>query len=154
MKTNPVRQIESRITNCHYYQELGTDKISFDVYAYNLGSEFIEMGHSSFLFNFRPESMGDMIVKFNDNQMSGYYATNKIILKKMIMIQYYADGGGWILDTTRQGEWLFNITLSLKHLQELYLIWNKLDSAIVDRNLSLPVRNTFTGKFEFMTKDK
>ena len=147
------RQIECKITNCHYYQnELGQDKISFDVYAHNLGSEFIEMGNSSLIFSFRPESMGDLEVKFNENQMAGYHVATKIIHNRIIFVQYYADGGGWVLDSTRQGEWLFSITLSLKYLNDLYLIWNERDSAIMDRNLLFPVKNSFSGKFEFPTK--
>lgn len=147
------RKIECKILNCNsYYDELGNDKIAFDVYAYTQGGEYINMGNSSLLFSFRPDCMGDFQVRYNENQMSGYAVINNVILNKILFIQYYANEGGWILDTSRRGEWLFSVTATLKHRENPYLIWNERDSAIVDQNLLFPVLNKFSGKFEFVTK--
>lgn len=144
-----VREVTSSIRNCVFYTDNGQNKISFDVYVKNIGSEFVEMGNSSFLFKFPVNACSNPVINFNDGYFSGYNTFVKLIGNKILMIQYFAEGGGWVLDTSRSGEWMFNVVMDIHDLNKFYLIWNVLDSAIVDRNLQYTVKNNFEGEFKF-----
>lgn len=152
MLAQSAKPIQARVTtakiiNSHLYNENGINKISFDVIVYQRGSEFVEMGNSSFLFTFPQYSLINPVVNFK-GYLSGYNTFVKLIAGKYLMVQYFADGGGWIFDTQRQGEIIFSVTMEVRNLDKFYLIWNYTDSAIVDRNLNHIVKNNFEGKFE------
>lgn len=144
-----VRSVFCKIHNSHFYNENGVNKISFDVAIENRGSEFVEMGNSSFLFKFPAGSLSNPIVTFNEGQLSGYNTLVKMIGGRYLMVQYFADGGGWVIDSMREGEHIFSVTMDIEELNKFYLIWNVIDSAVVDRNLLLPVQNEFGGRFDF-----
>lgn len=152
MLAQSAKPIQARVTiakiiNSHLYNENGINKISFDIQVFQQGSDFVEMGNSSFLFTFPQYSLTNPVVNFS-GYLSGYNTFVKLIAGKYLMIQYFADGGGWVFDTQRQGEIILNVTMEVKNLDRFYLIWNCIDSAIVDRNLNYIVKNTFEGKFE------
>ncbi len=148
-KPIPTRAVLSKIINSHFFNENGVNKISFDVEVHNTGSELIEMGYSSLLFQFPQFSCNNPKIVFNEGYLSGYNVLTQLIGNKYLMIQYFADGGGWVLDSRREGEKLFSVTMDIHNLNKFYLIWNIIDSAIVDRNLNFPVQNSFAGEFNF-----